>query len=280
MGRKRLMTVLAGVIAAVGLHVGPAAALDLGLPGIGDATVETSDGLSVEADLDAGVDSVIKLTPKVEAELSSEPTLKVEDGATVGDTEIDLGEATEPVQDAVNETKQPSPAPVPSPDAPADGGEGGASDQPKGDTAAEDGASSSDGEVTTAGRSQAAMSPERAARLDALRAIRDQDAALGGVAFDGNVLPGVELAPRSSALDDFAADPEVAPGVEVAAPSVAGDQPQSAQLATTPFSGVLPEIPIALQLLAGTLVAGTALAWHLARKELSAAPVVRTSGRR
>jgi hypothetical protein len=279
MGRKRLMTVLAGVIAAVGLHVGPAVALDLV-----DATVETTeDSLKLDAELDAGIES-FKLTPKVEAELSSEPKLKVEDGATIGDTEIDLGEATEPVQDAVDDTKEqapaPAPAPAPSPDAPADGGDGGSSDQPKGDTSTEDGASSSDGEVTTAGRSEAAMSPDRAARLDALRAIRDQDAALGGVAFDGNVLPGVELAPRSSALDDLAADPEVAPGVEVAAPSVAGDQPQSAQLATTPFSGVLPEIPIALQLLAGTLVAGTALAWHLARKELSAAPVVRTSGRR
>jgi hypothetical protein len=275
MGRKRLMTVLAGVIAAVGLHVGPAVALELV-----DATVETTeDSLKLDADLDIGTES-FKLSPKVEAELSSEPKLKVEDGAKVGDTEIDLGEATEPVQDAVNETKEQAPAPAPSPEAPADGGGSGSTDQPKGDTSTNDGASSSDGEVTTAGRSEAAMSPERAARLDALRAIRDQDAALGGVSFDGNVVPGVELAPRSASSEDFAADPEVAPGVEVAAPAVAGDQPRSAQLATTPFSGVLPEIPIALQLLAGTLVAGTALAWHLARKELSAAPVVRTSGRR
>jgi hypothetical protein len=279
MGRKRLMTVLAGVIAAVGLHVGPAVALDLGLPGVGDAKVSVADGSSVETDLDAGADSVIKVSPKVETELSSEPKLEVEDGGKVGDSKIDLGEATKPVQDAVNGTEKDAPAPPPSPEAPATGGEGGSSDQPKSDTSATSGTSSSDGEVTAAG-STVAMSPERAARLDALRAIRDQDAALGGVAFDGDVVPGVELAPRSSGLDGFAADPEVAPGVEVAAPSVAGDHPRSAQLATTPFNGVLPEIPIALQLLAGTLVAGTALAWHLARKELSAAPVVRTSGRR
>jgi hypothetical protein len=271
MGRKRLMTVLAGVIAAVGLHVGPAAALDLGLPGVGDVTVETSDGLSVEADLDAGVDSVVKLAPKVED--------GGDNGTDLGDTDLDLGKVTKPVQDAIDGTKEQAPAPAPTPDAPTGGDEGGASDEPKGGTSTKGGDASSDREVTTAG-SVSAMSPERAARLDALRAIRDQDAAIGGFGFDSNVLPGVELAPRSSTVEGFAAAPEVAPGVEVAAPSVAGEQPQSAQLATTPFSGVLPEIPIALQLLAGTLVAGTALAWHLARKELSAPPVVRTSGRR
>jgi hypothetical protein len=261
MGRKRLMTVLAGVVAAVGLHIAPAAALDVGVPGVGDASVEVSeDGVNVEADLDA--DTVVKVDPKVEAEVSPKPKVKVDPGSTTSDS-------------GVSSPAPKAPAPAPSE----------AATEAVTEEAPTSSGSADEGEVTTAGRSDALeMTPERAARLEAFRAIREADAAFGfgtGTAFDADVIPGVLLAPRSSATDDgvFLAEPEVAPGVEVASPSVAGDQPQSAQLATTPFSGTLPEVPVALQLLAGTLVAGTALAWHLARRELGTPTITRIAGR-
>jgi hypothetical protein len=275
MGRKRLMTILAGVVAAVGLHVGPAVALDVSLDGVGDAKLEVSDdGLKVEADLDAGTDDV-KLTPKVEAELSSEPKLKVEDGAKVGDTEVDLGEATK-------EVTEKAPAPAPSPSEPTE--DEGTSSPSKQRSSSSDGdapAHAPDHEVQMASTNSSFVGPERAAQLEAFRAMRDADRGAFGFGGDlgGSVVPGVQLAPRSGVEGDTLAAPEVAPGVEVAAPDAAGDQPQSAQLATTPFSGVLPEVPIALQLLAGTLVAGTAIAWHLARRELAAAPIVKRAGR-
>jgi hypothetical protein len=282
MGRKRLMTILAGVIAAVGLHVGPAAALDVGLPGVGDVTVESSDGLQLEADLDLG-DDAVKLDPKVEAEVSSEPKLEVEGGATVGDESLDLGEATEPLQDAVNDPGGSSPAPTPEPspsEDPADGSSDGSSKHDDAPVPAEDREASGTGDdqVTTAGRTEP-LTPERAAQIEAFRAMRDANASSFGHAdYDGRVIPGVQLAPRSAPVDDtFAIDPEVAPGVEVAAPSVADEQERSAQLAATPFSGTMPDVPVALQLLAGTLVAGAALAWHLARRELAAAPIVKRS---
>jgi hypothetical protein len=258
MARKRLMTVLAGVVAAVGLHLAPAAAVDVGVPGVGDATVEVAeDGVKVEADLDA--DTVVKVDPKVEAEVSSKPKVKVDEGSTATDS-------------GVSSPAPKAPAPAPS-EATSGSSESAMPTTPPAD----------EGEVTTAGRSDALeMTPERAARLEAFRAIREADAAFGtGTALDADVIPGVLLAPRSSATDDevFLAEPEVAPGVEVASPSDAGEQPQSAQLATTPFSGTLPEVPVALQLLAGTLVAGTALAWHLARRELGNPTITRITGR-
>jgi hypothetical protein len=277
MGRKRLMTILAGVVAAVGLHVGPALALDASLDGLGDVTLETSDGLTLEADLDAGTDD-LKLTPKVEAELSSEPKLEVEDGAKVGDTEVDLGEATEPVTDAV---EAPAPSPAPSPSEPSDDTETSSTSKERSSSDGDAPAHAPDHEVQMASTSSSFASPERAAQLEAFRALRDADRGAFGFSGDlgGSVLPGVQLAPRSGVDGDAFAAPDVAPGVEVAAPSVANEQPRSAQLATAPFSGILPEVPIALQLLAGTLVAGTALAWHLARRELAAAPVVERVGR-
>jgi hypothetical protein len=272
MGRKRLMTILAGVIAAVGLQVGPAAALDLG---IGSVELDSSDGLKIEAELDAELGD-LKLDPKVSADVSSDPKVEAE----VGDTKLDSSK--------VPGGSSPSPAPSPTPSEPSDGATGGgendggstsdapsSSDSRSGSTTAAD-----DRDVTTAGRTESFISPERAAQIEAFRAMRDADASFGVEAYDGHVVPGVELAPRMAPTGDGAfAGSEVAPGVEVAAPSVAGDRTHQAQLASTPFSGTLPEVPVALQLLAGTLVAGTALAWHLARHELRSVPIVRRSGR-
>jgi hypothetical protein len=278
MGRKRLMTILAGVIAAVGLQVGPAAALDLG---VGSIKLDTSDGLQVEAEADAEVGD-LTLDPKVSADVSSDPKVEAE----AGDTKVDSREVTDPVKDAVDGGSSPS-EPSPSPSEPSNGGSGGStggdssdggssstSDRSSGSTGPSD-----DRQVTTAGRTESFISPERAAQIEAFRAMRDADASFGGGEYDGRVVPGVQLAPRTAPTDDAFADSEVAPGVELAAPSVAGERPQQAQLATTPFSGTLPEVPVALQLLAGTLVAGTTLAWHLARRELGTSPILRRSGR-
>jgi hypothetical protein len=282
MGRKRLMTILAGVIAAVGLQMGPAAAVDLG---IGSVALDTSDGMTVEAELDAELGDT-KLDPKVSADVSSDPKVKAE----VGDTELDSSKVTEPVKDAVKDPdgSNPSPEASPSPSEPSDGKTGGSGDDggsTSGDSSSSDSRSGSttaadDRDVTTAGRTESFISPERAAQIEAFRAMRDADASFGGETYDGRVVPGVELAPRMAPTgDDAFAGSEVAPGVEVAAPSVAGDRAQQAQLASAPFTGTLPEVPVALQLLAGTLVAGTALAWHLARHELRSVPIVRRSGR-
>jgi hypothetical protein len=253
MARKRLMTILAGMIAAVGLHVGPAAALDL-------VKVDSSDGLKVEAELDT------ELTDdglKVEAEVSSEPKLKV------GDTEVDGSKATEPVEKTVEKVTKSDPDPEPSESSSGQSSnDGSSSTSSKSSTSGS--STANDREVTTAGRTESFITPEREAQIEAFRAMRDARAPYSGAEFDGQVIPGVQLAPRSAPTDDAFAAPDVAPGIEVAAPSVAGEPPRQAQLASTPFSGTLPEVPVALQLLAGTLVAGTALAWHLARHELGA----------
>jgi hypothetical protein len=261
MGRKRLMTILAGMIAAVSLQVGPAAALDLG-----PVKVDTSDGLKVEAELDTELtDDALK----VEADVSSDPKVKVGD-------EVDTRKVTDPVKETVEKTvekvtEKSEPAPEPS-----EGSTDGKSDGSSSSSSTHSSSSSStagtadDREVTTAGRTEAFLAAEREAQIEAFRAMRDARAPFSGAEFDGRVLPGVQLAPRTAPTDDAFAAPDVAPGIEVAAPSVAGEGPRQAQLASTPFSGTLPEVPIALQLLAGTLVAGTALAWHLARHELGA----------
>jgi hypothetical protein len=257
MGRKRLMTILAGMIAAVGLHVGPAAALDL-------VKVDASDGLKVEAELDTELtDDALN----VEAEVSSEPKLKV------GDTEVDGSKATEPVEKTVEKvTKKSDPEPEPSESSSGGSSNDGSSSTSSRSTSTSGSSTSTadDREVTTAGRTESFITPEREAQIEAFRAMRDARAPYSGAEFDGQVIPGVQLAPRTAPTGDAFAAPDVAPGIEVAAPSVAGEQPRQAQLASTPFSGTLPEVPVALQLLAGTLVAGTALAWHLARHELGA----------
>jgi hypothetical protein len=249
MGRKRLMTILAGMIAAVSLQVGPAAALDLG-----PVKVDSSDGLEVEAELDTELtDDALK----VEAEVSSEPKLKV------GDTEVDGSDATGTVEKTVEKvTDKSEPAPEPSEGSGGSGSEGSSSSSP-GSTSASGSSTerAGDRQVTTAGRTESFITPEREAQIEAFRAMRDARAPFSAADFDGQVIPGVQLAPRTAPTDDAFAAPDVAPGIEVAAPSVAGDEPRQAQLASTPFSGTLPEVPIALQLLAGTLVAGTALAW-------------------
>jgi hypothetical protein len=257
MGRKRLMTILAGMIAAVGLHVGPAVALDLG-----PVKVDASDRLKVEAELDTELTSDAR---KLEAEISSDPKLKV------GDTEVDGSKATEPVEKTVEKvTEERDPEPEPSESSSGGSGNDGSSPTSPRSTSASGSSTGDDREVTTAGRTESFITPEREAQIEAFRAMRDARVPYSGAEFDGQVIPGVQLAPRTAPTDDAFSAPDVAPGIEVAAPSVAGEQPRQAQLASTPFSGTLPEVPIALQLLAGTLVAGTALAWHLARHELGA----------
>jgi hypothetical protein len=265
MGRRRLMTILAGIVAAVGLQIGPAAALDLGL-----VEVDVSDGVKVEAELTDSLD--------VEAEVSSEP--KVE----VGDTELDGSEVTERVEKTVEEVAdgsgRTSPDPSPSEEpSEADGGTaGGSSSGSSAETGSEP--ADEDRQVTAAGRSGSFLSPEREAQIEAFRAMRDANSPYAGATFDGRVVPGVQLAPRMAPTDDDRfTSPDVAPGIEVAAPSVVGDGSRQAQLASTPFGGTLPEVPVALQLLAGTLVAGTALAWHLARQELGAVELPGRSSR-
>jgi hypothetical protein len=266
MGRKRLMSVLAGVIAVVGLHAAPAAAL----PGV---NVDASDDLTVE--VEEAIDDVVEVDPKVEVEVAPKPKATVDGGAKAADEKVDAekvdaGAVTKAPQQKVEGSAQP-PAPKPA-EAPVEDAAATA-EQVEAEPAPED------DQVTAAGTTSS-ISLERAAQIEAFRAMRDAGASFFGDAqFDGRVVPGVQLAPRLTNSDTFfTAAPEVAPSVEVAAPesSVAPQEaPRSAELASAPFSGVLPEVPIALQLLAGTLVVGAALAWHIARRELEASPLLR-----
>jgi hypothetical protein len=264
MGRKRLTSVLAGVVAVVGLHAAPAAAL----PGV---DVDASDDLTVE--VEEAIDDVVELDPKVEVEVAPKPKATVDGGAKVADEKVDAGAATKaPQQTVEGSAKPPAPKPAEAPVADAEA----TAEQVEAEPAA---AAPEDDRVTAAGTTSS-ISLERAAQIEAFRAMRDAGATFfGGAQFDGRVVPGVQLAPRLTNSDTFfAAAPEVAPSVEVAAPeaSVAAQEaPRSAELASAPFSGVLPEVPVALQLLAGTLVAGAALAWHIARRELEASPLLR-----
>jgi hypothetical protein len=268
MGRRRLMSVLAGAIAVVGLHAAPATAL----PG---ASVDTSDGLSVEAEVDEAIDDVVDVDPKVEVEVTPKPKAEVDGGAKVADQEIDAATATEAPEEKVEGSGATQPAPNAS-EAPVKSAEATAGPEQEAEPAP------ADDQVVAAGTA-APFSLEQAARIEAFRAIRDEIAtpSVAAARFDGRVVPGVQLAPRLGDGDtDLAIAPEVAPGVEVAAPSSTvepQEAPRSAELASAPFSGVLPEVPVALQLLAGTLVAGAALAWHIARRELETSPSLRRS---
>jgi hypothetical protein len=78
-GRKRLLTILAGVVAAIGVNAGVAAAVDIGVPGVGSVAVDLGDDAvvaEVALDIELGDE---KLTPVVTAKVSpSGPEVAIE----------------------------------------------------------------------------------------------------------------------------------------------------------------------------------------------------------
>ncbi|MFA9430565.1 hypothetical protein [Egicoccus sp. AB-alg2] len=272
MGRRRLLAVLTAMVVATGLHVVPASAQTVGLPGLGEVKVDTSDGVKVGVDLDVELTDDAKLDPEVGVGVGKDgPEVDVGGGVAVGERKVDLGRSKAP---------EPSPKPSPSPESPpppsprdTDRGE-----RPRADegaaAAAGPGSKADGGRVVAAGDAEG-WTPRRAAQFEAFRAIRGQDVDLG-VAGGSAVLPGVELAPRRAQAPGSAHDtghpfdaPEIAPGLAPGVTAAGPDAATGATLAASPVAGgPVAQVPLALQVLTGMLVAGTALAWHVTRREL------------
>lgn len=294
MGRKRLLTILATVVAAVSLQVGPAAAQSLSLPGLGEVNLGGSSDDCFEIGVDLSLGEILKLDPSV---CISEDGVEIEGGvaALEDKVKVDAGEVTKPVQDAtkkVADSVKRNAGSAGRDDADA-GGEGGASEGGSGGNADTGGSNSGssggdatgsedasggqeDSEVAASGQvsePRTARSAERQAQLGALMAIRNELAASSPVerGIAGPVRPFGGL----SSTDDLAA-PQVAdaadvvPGVdERLAPEVApsAEQSQQAVFASSDPMRDLSEAPLALQLLAAALVLGAAAVWTITARE-------------
>lgn len=248
MGRKRLLTLLAALVAAVGLQVGPAAALD----------VDTDDGC-VESSVDLGL---IALDPKLC--VSPEDGVSLDGGATVDDTTVDIGKATQPVEDVVNDviaTKAPKDEPDPEPAPPTR--------DPGSDPAPDRGSSAPPPAVAPAGRADTFDPDAERERIASLRAIEADLAArsLPEHGVQGPVGPGVADLGRI-VVPDVA--PSVAPRGEVR--SVEPDS-QDALLAARDRSEPLGDAPLALKLLASSLVLAAGAVWLIAQREYGTVPV-------
>ncbi len=179
--------------------------------------------------------------------------------------------------------------------------------EPSGDSGGSGGSESSgsggrdqgqDDDVEAAGERQA-RDQRRQNLLAALGGIQSGRPAGGNTA--GPVAPGIEQ-DESTPLDAFESldEPEVADGQDPAVapqnedfsggvvPGVSDDpgsqddgDREEATIAAQPFdsSDESSQVPVALQLLAGTLVLGRAGAWTVARRELAPNPIASTPGR-
>lgn len=254
MARKRLLTILAGAVAVIGLQVGSATALDVEAD-LGSTKVEASvseDGVETDLDEDEDDDAGVKVSgdSSTDDEDGDAEVEVSDDGADakVGDTEVSTSDATgeEPVEG-------------PEPTAP---------DNEDEDSSEQEDSDSASYEITTAGDARSTRDQsQRPAALDpsqARRFVPGADRSGGG---------GVSPAFGFSASDgDAFDDPLVA-----SAPSQDGDwasvspeeEDSDAELAAIPTTGDGDAVPTGLKLLAGLLVAGTGTLWHLTRRELA-----------
>ena len=264
MARKRLLTILAAAVAAIGLQVGSATALDVDLD-LGAAKV----GVSVsEKGIEAEVgdeDEDDKLGAKVS-----------KDGADlkVGDKEVSTGDKVEDVKETVDDGDD---------DSSKDAKESKES-SPK--STSGDGATGDTREVTTAaGAQQTEPVEDDHERPDAL----DPEQAR-------QFLPGSGDQPDLSASrDDITPSFDLSGGEDldepvIAAPSERQDgsdaadwepveppvtERSDAELAAIPAPEDGSAVPAGLKLLAGLLVAGTGTLWHVTRRELGTPNTVR-----
>lgn len=261
MARKRLLTILAGAVAVIGLQVGSATALEVEAD-LGDTKVEASvseDGVDTDVAEDEDDDAGVKVSSdsstagddgdaEVEAEVSDDGV-----DAKVGDTEVSTDEATSGVEEPVDD---------PEPTAGDDGDEQDSSEP-------EDSGSASY-EITTAGDAQSTRDrSQRPAALDPAQARRF----VPGYEYSDGSGGGISPAFGFSASDgDAFDDPLVAdaPSQGNAWASVSPEEERSdAELAAIPATGDGDAVPTGLKLLAGLLVAGTGTLWHLTRRELA-----------
>ncbi len=285
MGRKRLLTILAGAVAAVGLHMGPAVALDLEAD-LGDTKV------SVKADLLDGVDAAIvkecedektaKLLEQCIEDAEASLSASKDDGvkAKAGDTEVKTKDVTEPVEKTTEKATEKVTTGGDESSSPTEerSSSGGSSDGGSQETST-GGSSSDSGDVSTAGGAQSvdqpserpdALSPEEARQfLASSRESMDLSDSGGDVSpafgfssggFGGDLDDPLVASPGAVPSEDtadgewHAASPETAPSRS------------DAELAAIPTSGS--DVPAGLKLIAGLLVAGTGTLWHLTRREL------------
>jgi hypothetical protein len=270
MARKRLLTILAAAVAAIGLQVGSATALDV------DADLEV---VKVEASVsEEGIDAKVgdkDEDDKLEAKVSK-------DGADlkVDDEKVSTSDKAEDVEEAAPE------------DVDADDGdssEKGETSSSKETASGNDGASGDTREVTAAGAADAepvddgndherpdALDPERARQL-----LPGSGPQLDPAGSRDDITPSFDLSGR----EDFdapvvAAPPERSEGSDSAdwesvEPPVT--ERSDAELAAIPAPADGGAVPAGLKLLAGLLVAGTGTLWHLTRRELGTPNAVRTS---
>lgn len=286
MGRKRLLTILAAVTAAVGLQVGPAAAdhcLDRGdlslteFLGLDDSVcVVDADGKLLQGTLEHASEPVDETVEKT--------TDTVEDTTdTVEETTDTVEETTEEAIDTVTGGGSPTPSDpppaAPDPDAGGDtggttgGGTAGGDTASPGDRSNGDRTNSPGVSASGDARRPVVHDPARDSQLAALRAIREDLAASSwadrGVAGPVSPFGGLndtDLDLAAPQVADSGVEPEFGERLtpEVA---VASDE-EDALLATSSPVTDLAEAPLALKLLASALVLGSGAVWTIASREL------------
>lgn len=264
MARKRLLTILAAAVAAIGLQVGSATALDV------DADLEV---VKVEASVsDEGIEAKVgdeDEDDKLEAKVS-------EDGvdAKVGDEKVSTSDKTEDVEET-------APDEVDADDGGSEEDERSSTDSTSGD----DGASGDTREVTAAGAADAEPVDDGHERPDALDPEQARQFLPGsGERLDlpasrDDITPSFDLSGREDVDEPVVAAPperstDTAADWESVEPPVT--ERSDAELAAIP-AGDGNAVPAGLKLLAGLLVAGTGTLWHVARRELATPGTVRTS---
>lgn len=262
MGRKRLLTILAGAVAVLGLHMAPASALDVSI----DLDRVQVDASVSEEGLEAGVSDGDD--DQVSAKVSEEDGVE----AKVGDTEI----SSEDVTDQVEETT--SSGPTGSEEEPDSGNEESSTptEQPTG--GGQETASQQD--VAAAGGARSAPADQPDQRPDALDPDQARAFLAGSGGPDGDVEPAFDLS--ADARDTLEGPIVAAPGApstddaydwETASPEppeTAGER-SDAELAAIPARPSGDRVPAGLKLVAALLVAGTGTVWHLTRRELQPA---------
>jgi hypothetical protein len=299
MGRKRLLTILAAAALGVGLPASAASAQLGGVPVVGDVV----DGVLGEDCVDLDDLSLSELSRLTSDTCLVDDGVVVDTAAAVADATAELAERAEDTGSAATDTVRETTSNVtesvrdatggersPAPSAPSGGSSG---DEPSSEAAAprgqDAGGSATSEEATTSTRTvtrsggevdrpSAADLRERERQLATVRALRS-DLSLGTNLDRGVAGPVVPFGGLSTTSLDLAApqvaDADLAPGVEPGVtPQVAnpGLDDGDAIFAT---SAPLPEregVPLALQLLATSLVIGSAAVWALSRRSLDTSP--------
>jgi hypothetical protein len=294
MGRKRLLTILTAATFGVGLPASAASAQLGGVPVVGDVV----DGVLGEDCVDLDDLSLSELSRLASDTCLVDGGVVVDTAAAVADATAELAKRAQDTGSAATGTVRDTTSKVtdtarsgtgeersPAPSAPSGGSSGGDPVAEGGDTTAPATAPqtvTSTRTVTRSGgevdRPSAAEVRERERQLGTVRALRS-DLSLGTNLDRGVAGPVVPFGgPSTTSLDLAApqvADADLAPGVEPGVtPQVAspGLDDEDAIFAT---SAPLPEregVPLTLQLLATSLVIGSAAVWALSRRSLGASP--------